>query len=237
MNMKRIGIIMVCIIAVVAGAFFIYFGDYYHGTDVADEALKSTQNVNVTKIDEGYFFDGPGKDEAIIFYPGAKVEAKAYANLMNEIASDGVDCFLVDMPFNFAFFGSDKATPIIERYNYTQWAMSGHSLGGIVASSYANDHKDKIDDIVLLASYPSEKIDGKISMLSIYGDKDGVLNLESYKEAKKYWPENSIEKIISGGNHGNFGDYGLQKGDNKSIISSLDQQNKTAILIVEFLNS
>lgn len=236
MDRKRTGIIILCIVVLIAGAFFVYFADYYHGTEVAASSLKSDGDVNVSRIDEGYYFDGPGEDAAMIFYPGAKVESMAYGNLMRTIAENGVDCFLVEMPFNFAFFGSDKADSIVDSYNYSRWAMSGHSLGGIVAAAYAADNNDRIGYMVLLASYPNVKIDDDIKMLSIYGDRDGVLNMESYEDARKFWNGNSTEEIIIGANHGGFGDYGLQKGDNNATISALEQQNRTAMLIVDFLD-
>lgn len=236
MDRKRTGIIILCIVVLIAGAFFVYFADYYHGTEVAASSLKSDGDVNVSRIDEGYYFDGPGEDAAMIFYPGAKVESMAYGNLMRTIAENGVDCFLVEMPFNFAFFGSDKADSIVDSYNYSRWAMSGHSLGGIVAAAYAADNNDRIGYMVLLASYPNVKIDDDTKMLSIYGDRDGVLNMESYEDARKFWNGNSTEEIIIGANHGGFGDYGLQKGDNNATISALEQQNRTAMLIVDFLD-
>lgn len=236
MDRKRTGIIILCIVVLIAGAFFVYFADYYHGTEVAASSLKNDGDVNVSRIDGGYYFDGPGEDAAMIFYPGAKVESMAYGNLMRTIAENGVDCFLVEMPFNFAFFGSDKADSIVDSYNYSRWAMSGHSLGGIVAAAYAADNNDRIGYMVLLASYPNVKIDDDIKMLSIYGDRDGVLNMESYEDARKFWNGNSTEEIIIGANHGGFGDYGLQKGDNNATISALEQQNRTAMLIVDFLD-
>lgn len=236
MDRKRTGIIILCIVVLIVGAFFVYFADYYHGTEVAASSLKSDGDVNVSRIDGGYYFDGPGEDAAMIFYPGAKVESMAYGNLMRTIAENGVDCFLVEMPFNFAFFGSDKADSIVDSYNYSRWAMSGHSLGGIVAAAYAADNNDRIGYMVLLASYPNVKIDDDIKMLSIYGDRDGVLNMESYEDARKFWNGNSTEEIIIGANHGGFGDYGLQKGDNNATISALEQQNRTAMLIVDFLD-
>ena len=46
----------------------------YHANEDCMNYLKTTEIVNVSKIKDGYFYDGPGKDTAIIFYPGAKVE-------------------------------------------------------------------------------------------------------------------------------------------------------------------
>ena len=41
-------------------------------------------------------------DTAIIFYPGAKVEAEAYLPLLDQIRQTGVTCILVHMPFHMA---------------------------------------------------------------------------------------------------------------------------------------
>lgn len=46
-------------------------------------------------------------DTAIIFYPGAKVEA--YLPLLNQVRQLGVTCILVHMPFQMAIFDANAA--------------------------------------------------------------------------------------------------------------------------------
>ncbi|TCD46447.1 hypothetical protein D3X11_03310 [Streptococcus sp. X16XC17] len=60
----------------------------------------------------------------------------AYASLLKEIAEQGVDTFLVKMPFHLAILGADKANQILENYTYDEWYLAGHSMGGAMAASY-----------------------------------------------------------------------------------------------------
>ena len=212
--------------------FGIYVSDYSHSDSTALSYINGSSNVSITHESNGLFIDGKGNDTALIFYPGAKVEYSAYLPLMNQIASQGVDVYLVQMPFNLAFFGQNSADDIIKNSNYSHYIMSGHSLGGVAASGYASKHD--VDGLVLLAAYPSEEIDKPT--LSIYGSEDKVLNLKSYNDAKPLIKANFTEHIINGGNHAQFGNYGLQKGDGNAGINSTLQQNETASEIIKFIN-
>ena len=40
---------------------------------------------------------------------------------------------------------------------------------------------------------------------------------------------------LKGGNHGQFGDYGMQKGDNEPSISAQEQTDKSAKEIIDLL--
>ncbi len=202
-----------------------YMSIYYHSDKDVTEAMSRNEIVKTQKIDGGYFFDGPGTDKALIFYPGAKVECKAYSNLMMKLAENGIDCFLADMPFNFAMFGQNSADKFTENYSYETWIMSGHSMGGLVASNYSNEHSDKIDGLVLFASYPTSKLNNGIQLLSIYGTEDGCLNIKEYENDKVNWSGNAKEFVIEGGNHAQFGNYGAQKGDGIATITADEQQD------------
>lgn len=219
-----IGILLLC------GAGLGYLNVYYP----ADEtAMVEVQTVEMEKIKGGFFFDGPGEDRAIIFYPGAKVETIAYAPLMSAIAENGIDCFLVDMPFRMAMLDSNAADRFIGEYSYDKWTMAGHSLGGLVASGYATKHSDIIDSIVLLASFPNSQIPDGIRLCSIYGTNDGCLSMESYENSKEYWPNDVTELVIEGGNHAQYANYGPQSDDNEASITREEQQRKTVECIVE----
>ena len=209
-----------------------YVNDYSHSDSTALSYINGSENVSVTHTSNWLFIDGKGNDTALIFYPGAKVEYSAYLPLMNQIAAQGVDVYLVQMPFNLAFFGQNSADDIIKNSNYSHYIMSGHSLGGVAASGYASKHD--VDGLVLLAAYPSEEIDKPT--LSIYGSEDKVLNLKSYNDAKPLIKANFTEHIINGGNHAQFGNYGLQKGDGNAGINSTLQQNETTSEIINFIN-
>ena len=228
----RIMIFIGNIILLICVTLTIYVSIYYHADKNVKKYLNSSNEVVVTKIKEGYFFDGKDCDKAIIFYPGAKVEYTSYAPLMYELALNGYDTFLIDMPFKMSMFGKNKADSIIKKYNYESYYISGHSLGGVVASSYASSN-DKIKGVILLASYSTKTIDNK-KVLSIYGSNDGVMNKKEYENNKKNLPSDYKEVIISGGNHSQCGCYGFQKKDKKATISYFEQQKYIVDAIKEY---
>jgi pimeloyl-ACP methyl ester carboxylesterase len=191
---------------------------------VENYLYNTAEGITVTELEKMWFFDGPGEEEALIFYPGAKVEATAYAPLLYQLAQAGIDCFLVEMPFRLAFLGMNRAEEIQENYDYEKWYLAGHSLGGAMAASYAADHPQDIDVLVLLAAYPTKSLAAEgLSVLSIYGSEDGVLNMDKVETGRQYMPENYMEICIEGGNHAQFGSYGEQKGDNAAAISRKEQ--------------
>ena len=224
------------VILLLVTGIIIYLCTYYKAQDNVNEYIKNGNDVTIEKIDVGYYFDGPGKNNAIIFYPGAKVEYISYAPLMYALAQNNIDCFLIKMPFNIAFFGTNKASKIINKYEYSNWYISGHSLGGVVASNYLSNNSNKFKGIIFLASYSTKEIDSNIDILSIYGSQDGVINMNSYSKNKKNWNDTAMEVIIDGGNHAYFGYYGEQNGDNKALISREEQQKQTVKAIIDYVD-
>ena len=214
----------------------IYFSFYSNATDNALKYMNSTDTVAVSEIDQGYLFDGPGTRDAIAFYPGAKVDEKAYAPLMQMIADAGIDCFLIKMPLHMAFLGKNKADDVIDEYNYENWYISGHSLGGAMAGIYAASHGDKIRGMILLAAYSTAKIDDSVSALAITATNDHVMDWEDYNENKGNLPLNTTEVSIEGGNHSQFGDYGFQRGDGEATISQDEQMEQVRDAVRKLVN-
>ena len=229
--------IILALVIIIAGFSIWYLTDYSHADASVNAYLNGTENVSVEKIDNGLFIDGPGNESALIFYPGAKIEYTAYLPLFTELANDGVDCFIVEMPFNLAFFGLDSADSIVSNTNFTydKWYISGHSLGGVVASYYVKNHSTDYDGLILLASYPAEDLNN-VSVLSIYGSNDKVFNKETYDKSKGLMDYNLTEYVINGGNHAQFASYGNQAGDGVATIPSENQRKQTEKEILEFIN-
>ena len=58
------------------------------------------------------------------------------------------------MPLNFAIFDYNAADEVISNYpNIKNWAISGHSLGGVMAAKYASENSN-IKGVIFYASYP-----------------------------------------------------------------------------------
>lgn len=237
MKKKIFGVIILFGVLLTAAGVW-YVNDYYHSEVTIEDYASKSDSVQVTVIDDGVFLDGKGTEDAIIFYPGAKVEYTSYLPLFYNLAEQGVDCFLVKMPFNLAIFGKNKADDIISEYNYEDWYLSGHSLGGAMAASYASKHLDTISGLILLAAYPTSSLQSdNFSVISIYGSEDGVLNMKKLEKGRKYMPEDYTEICINGGNHAWFGNYGKQEKDNEATISHEEQQRQTIEAILSMLTS
>ncbi len=111
-------------------------------------------------------------------------------------------------------------------------------LGGVFASDYAVNHQDKIKGVIYLASYPSANAsNATFKALSIRGSLDGLTLAEDISGNLYKFPENTTFITIPGGNHFNFGDYGIQSGDNNSTITREVQQDQAVDAIVTFIRS
>ena len=242
----RIGVPAILILQIfcaLAAAY--YFHDYYHADQTALAALKGSGTVQVKHIsgnhifDRGdYLFDGPGDDRAMIFYPGAKVDEKAYAPLLLKIAENGTDCVLVSMPLHFALLDTGAADQIRQELDYPHWVLAGHSLGGVAASVNLADHAGDgtYSAMIYFASYPAKDLHKlSIPALSVYGSRD--MNLDAIHKHEKDYPAGTTVKVIEGGNHAQFGSYGIQKGYQTAQISAEDQQNQAAAAVSQFLES
>ena len=119
-------------ILVLGGAAAVFLNIHYPAQDI--KAFAHQSGVTVTDTDGGYFINGSGTDKALIFYPGAMVDADAYLPLMTRIAESGTDCFLPEMPARMAIFDANAADKIRTRYDYDTWILAGHSMGGMIAA-------------------------------------------------------------------------------------------------------
>ncbi len=230
---RRLWLIPVSVILLVCVIFLIYAGQYYHADETAHAALMSDETVTVVQTDYGWLFDGPSGEDALIFYPGGKVEETAYAPLLRSLAGQGMDVCLVKMPFRLAVLGADKADQVMARHDYARWYIGGHSLGGVMAAGYAATHSAQLSGVYLLAAYPAKSLAENTRTVIIFGSEDGVLNRTRLEEANRYLPADSVTCIIEGGNHAQFGNYGLQDGDGDPVISAEEQQRRTVELILQ----
>ena len=222
------------LVLVLAGSLG-YLLPYAHAEDSALAYMSGTDTVQVQKMPHGYFFDGPGEETAILFVPGAKVDAKAYAPLLSLLAEGGADCYLYEPPFHMAFSVSGAAHEAMTDCPHAHWYAAGHSLGGVTAAAYAIKNPAAFDGIILLASYPTDTVPDNLSACSIYGDQDTKLDAGAYESHRDNFPADTKEVVLEGGNHAQFGDYGPQSGDSPATISAAEQQRQTVSVILAFL--
>ncbi len=105
-----------------------------------------------------------------------------------------------------------------------------------MAASYVADHNDIYDGLILLGVYSTKDLtDTGLSVLSIYGSEDQILNRKKYDEYKSNLPTDYQEVIIEGGCHAGFGMYGAQKGDGIPTITNEEQITQTAEQILHMI--
>ncbi len=242
MKEKRRIIKTIIIISIVIATVFIglgvYVSDYYHADIVAINEFTVKTEVKVEVSETGNLIYMPKEPIAgFIFYPGGKVEYKAYEPLMKALASKGILCVLVEMPFNLAVLDMNAADGIQKEYpDVEKWYIGGHSLGGSMAASYLLDNVKSYEGLILLGSYSTVDLSGEaVECLSIYGSEDRVINKENYDANKSKLPKNFTEYIIEGGCHAYFGMYGEQDKDGKATITNVQQIDITAEKIAEFV--
>ena len=237
---KKAIIAAAVVFAVLAVSFGVYVSDYYRADESVKAFLVSDEKVRVEETDYGWFLDGPSEENAMVFYPGGKVDEKAYIPLLHRFAEEGMDVCLVKMPFRLAVLGINKASDVMARYDHENWYIGGHSLGGAMSAVYAADHGDELRGTVLLAAYATKKLNDDLVEIVLYGSEDGVLNRGKIVEGRKFAPSPSghyQERVIEGGNHAQFGNYGRQKGDGEARITAKEQQEETVRLVMEAVRS
>ena len=169
-------------------------------------------------------------ETGLIFYPGGNVDFRAYSPLLWKIAQAGYVVVVPDMPFNLAVFSPNKANQIISAYpQITTWAIGGHSLGGAMAARFALENPAAVKGLVLWASYPAASDDLSqydLLVTSIYATNDGLTSGADIEASRALLPTSTVFVEIEGGNHAQFGDYGMQKGDKAATITAAEQWNQ-----------
>lgn len=211
-----------------------------------DEALIAMESDDVVSVQDNGDFVVFTPAAAVpmtgfIFYPGGHVDYRSYAPIAREIASRGYMVSIVEMPLSLAVFGVNKADEVIADYpDMRYWVIGGHSLGGSMAASYAAGNPENVQGIAFWASYPAGSDDLSLTDLkglTTYGSNDLVLGMENFNATMPLLPPGTIVKVIDGGNHAQFGNYGPQPGDGTATISASEQQAQTVDLMIQLFRA
>ncbi|MCM3785620.1 alpha/beta hydrolase [Neobacillus mesonae] len=205
----------------------------------AQAAMKSTDQVKVTSEKKWIeFMPANPEGVSVIFYQGGLVEEESYAPLAQLLSEAGHPVYISRMLANLAVTKMNLASEIQEAHPEQTFVIGGHSLGGAMTARYAASHTEELAGVFFLGAYPDEKgsIDESgLPVISITGTKDEVVNREKLEEGRNFVPQDAIYYSLDGGNHAQFGDYGLQKGDGTADITSQEQQRLTAESLIAWM--
>ncbi len=175
----------------------------------------------------------------LVLYPGARVDARAYAPAARTIAQEGYLVVIVPMPLDLAFLAPDRALDVMAAFPGVQhWAVGGHSLGGAMSARLVYQNPGAVQGLVLWAAYPAASDDlsaHDLAVTSIYGTRDGLATGEEIAASRPLLPPDTQWVAIEGGNHAQFGWYGPQAGDNEATISRAEQQQEVTATTLQLL--
>ena len=201
-------------------------------------ALSGNEAV-VVRRDEWFVFEPRDVDPAtgIIFYPGGKADPIAYAPMLARLAAEGYLVVMTPMPLNLAMLAPDRAASVMARYPaLRQWIMAGHSLGGVLACSFARRHRERLAGLILWASYPAsfdDLSDSALPTLSIYATLDALTTPANISQTRPLLPSDTSYVEITGGDHWNFGDFGRERAT--AVISRETQQAQILRATLDFV--
>ena len=222
-------VIGVLLVVALAGAI-VWANDAAQPMPEALTALQSDAAVTVTQDDWIEFTPtAASPTTGFIFYPGGRVDPRAYAPPARALAELGYLVAITPMPFNLAIIDPQRADAVIAAHpQIERWVIGGHSLGGATAAIYVNRQPQAVDGVVFWAAYPpnSDSLAARddLAVTSIYGTLDGLATPVKIEATMPLLPPAALMVPIEGGNHAQFGWYGDQTGDNPATISREEQQ-------------
>lgn len=195
---------------------------------ISQQVLSRAARVdNVTLEDQSHSFvivpkKNRQKETAIIFYPGALVDARAYVPKLAGIAnSRGIKVFIVKPYLRLADLNPNAASGIIKANPHIRtWYLGGHSMGGGAACNFSSHNPSLVHGLFLLAAYCGPK-NRQFSgpTLVLVGTHD---LLEPISKIQSRIPSKAVIIKIEGANHASFSNYGSQPLDGKQTISDTD---------------
>jgi hypothetical protein len=232
-------VVLVIIVISIAGGIAIWTAGTLGPSEQALLVLQSDNEVRIKQESDQITFEPVANQptSGFILYPGARVDFRSYSPLLREIAARNHVVIVLRSPFNIAFFNANAADEVMAAYPHiTDWVIGGHSLGGVVAASYVS-RRPSVSGLVLWASYPADDslVETDVQVLSIYGSTDRLTTPADVLRSQDLLPPDAIFVEIRGGNHSQFGSYGLQPGDGKATITNEEQWTQIIEATIELL--
>lgn len=174
----------------------------------------------------------------LVFSPGARVDARAYVDLLLPQAEAGHLVVILKIPFGLGIADiGQSAGPIAEHPEISRWVVGGHSLGGTSASMFADRRPAGVVGLLFYGSFPNDDLSDRtdLSVASVSGSNDGLATPAKVDARRTLLPPGTIYTVIQGGVHADFGDYGPQPGDGTPSIDRADATAQIAAATTDLL--
>ncbi|GAA4722899.1 hypothetical protein GCM10023216_10310 [Isoptericola chiayiensis] len=213
-----------------------------------DDAVAVTESATTIELAP----TGEPSGTALLYQPGAKVEARAYAAVLRPLAEAGHTVVVVQQPLGIGFLATGAfddardARPEVDR-----WVLGGHSLGGVVAATQADDDASDegtsgdedavapVAGLLLHASYPAGDVSDTLTaaVASVSGSEDGLTTPAAIEDSRADLPAGTTFTVVEGAVHAFFGDYGPQPGDGTPTIDHDDARQQISAASLRFMDA
>lgn len=155
----------------------------------------------------------PGFPVGLVFSPGARIDARAYAAMLRPLAEAGIVVIVLKEPFGLALLPDAQVSSVFTTHpRVTSWVVAGHSMGGVEAAKLINMHPE-FSGLLLWAAYPGWPVKRHVPVLSISGSADRLTTPADIEQSKSDLPPDAKYVEVKGANHSAFGDFGTMSGD------------------------
>jgi hypothetical protein len=179
---------------------------------------------------------GRPADVGVAFFPGALVDPRAYLAVLRPLAERGRLVVVIKPPFGVALLSTADAA-LDAHPEVTRWAVGGHSLGGVAATTQAASGDQRVLGVFFWASYPDRDLSRTpLAAASITGERDAVINPARAAGARTQLPAGTEFTVVPGAVHAFFGDYGPQDGDGTPGTSRTEAQREIVTATERFLD-
>lgn len=199
----------------------------FPATDAALDALRGDDAVEVRESAGWYAFVPRDAEPTtgLVYSPGARVDVRATAAVLRPLAEAGYLVALKE-PLGIALTSPGQSASAMAAFDGVErWAVGGHSLGGVAASSFAAAHDDEVDGLLLHASYPlGDMSDADLVVASVSGSEDELTTPADVDASRADLPAATTFTEVDGAAHAFFADYGPQPGDGTPTVPRAQAQ-------------
>lgn len=182
------------------------------------------------------------EDTLLVLVPGGRVRPHAYTWVGVALAPIGVRTVIPAFPFDLAILAPQRITSVVTREasSVDTVVVAGHSLGGVVATTWLRDHPSEADALVLMASYPPRTTDlgdADVPTLVLAAEFDRLSTLEEVQGGLRRLGSRAGLEIVDGAVHAFFGRYGPQRGDGLPTVTRATAEREIAASLEAFVDS
>jgi dienelactone hydrolase len=228
---------IVTVVAAIAVAAILWWLRPFGATEIARAATRSDAAVHV-EVSSGRIRLEPTarrRGTGLVFYPGARIDPRAYAHILRAVAVAGFPVVIVKPPYDLAFTARGAAADVADDERGERWVVAGHSLGGVVAASAAG-RTARLAGLVLWASYPTGDLSKRtIPAVSIWGTQDHFTTPADIAHSKAKLPAGTTFVEVRGANHSAFANCGHLPGDGPLRVAQVAAQDEITTATIAFL--